>query len=399
MIRPAAPPPTRPPLWLLVAVTASGTLAMHMLVPALPMVARDLAVSTGSVQLTITAYVAGLAAGQLLYGPISDRVGRRPALIAALLLYALGGLAAAVAQNLGFLVAARILQALGGCGGLVLGRAIVRDVTGAEQAAAQLALLNLAVSAAPALSPIVGSWLALTVGWRAIFVLLAASGAATLVLAALTIPETARTSGSGQVLRSYPRLLAVPAFRWYALGGACLTTSMYAFLTTSPFIFTQTLHRPAGEVGIYYLLLFSGVSIGSLIANRAVRRVSPVRLLRGASLVATMSAATFLAAAATGRLTLGLTLVSLLVFAASAGTASPMALTGAVSVRRDAIGAASGLYGFWQMSYGALCTLVVSLWHDNPPLSAGTVLLGSAVLGLFSVVRATRRGFIAAADG
>src|SRR5690349_4406796 len=115
-----------PPLWLLVLVTASGTMGMHVFVPALPEAGRELGAGNGVMQLTVSLYLVGLAAGQLVYGPVSDRFGRRPALFAGLALYAAAGAAAAAAPSVGLLIAARTLQALGGCAGLVLGRAIVR---------------------------------------------------------------------------------------------------------------------------------------------------------------------------------------------------------------------------------------------------------------------------------
>jgi DHA1 family bicyclomycin/chloramphenicol resistance-like MFS transporter len=386
-----SPRKARPPLWLLVAITASGTLAMHILVPALPAVARDLAVSAGEVQLTITLYVAGLAAGQLVYGPLSDRFGRRPVLLGALVLYTAGGLAAWLAADLHTLVFARVLQALGGCGGLVLGRAIVRDLTSPAEAAAQLALLNLAVSAAPALAPIVGGYLAIWAGWRTIFALLALLGLATLSLSVVTVGETWRGGERGRMLRSYLLLLGSATFRRYAIGGACMTTAMYAFLSASPFIFTATLHRPAEEVGFYYLLIFSGVSLGSVIANRTAGRFPARPMLLVTSLVSTASATVFFAAAVSGNLTLALTLATIILFTVSAGAASPIALTGAIGVHPGAIGAAAGLYGFWQMSFGALCTLVVSIWHDDPAISAGAVLMISAIVAVAALSLATRR--------
>ena len=115
----------RAPLWLLASVTFSGTLAMHIFVPALPLAATDLAASPGAMQLTISVYILGLAIGQLLYGPLSDRFGRRPVLLVGLLLYSIAGLVSALAPDVRILVAARLFQAIGGCSGLVLGRAIV----------------------------------------------------------------------------------------------------------------------------------------------------------------------------------------------------------------------------------------------------------------------------------
>src|ERR1700712_4720281 len=136
----------RAPFWLLVAITASGTMARHIRVPALPLAATDLNVSSGAIQLAITLYLFGVAFGQLLYGPISDRLGRRPVLLVALAAYVVASIVAGLAPNLHVLLAARVVQAVGGCGGLVLGRAVVRDGAAPGQAASQMALLTMTQS-------------------------------------------------------------------------------------------------------------------------------------------------------------------------------------------------------------------------------------------------------------
>jgi len=146
----------RPHSALLGAITGSGTLAMHMFVPALPAVAREFSASPGTVQLTLTVYLIGIAGGQLIYGPLSDRFGRRPILIACLSVFLVATAVAAFASELGLLIAARFVQAVGACGGLVLGRAMVRDGAAPDQAARQLALLVMVMTAAPALAPLIG---------------------------------------------------------------------------------------------------------------------------------------------------------------------------------------------------------------------------------------------------
>src|SRR5690606_33599422 len=157
----------------LVWISISGTFPIHIFVPALPEAARELAVSPAAIQLSITAYLIGLSIGQLVLGILSDRFGRRPVLLVGLALYVLASAAAALAPNLGVLIVARVFQAIGGCSGLVLGRAITRDDAGPEQAAARMAILGAAISIGPALAPIVGAQLALHMGWRSIFIVLA----------------------------------------------------------------------------------------------------------------------------------------------------------------------------------------------------------------------------------
>ena len=383
----------RAPFPLIVAITACGTLGMHMIIPALPDTANALGVSAGIIQLTITLYLIGLAIGQLVYGPISDRFGRRPVLLAGLALFTLAGTASAAAPNAWLLVIARILQAIGACAGLVLGRAIVRDSATPDRAAAQLALLTLVMSAAPAIAPVLGGYATAWFGWRAAFALLAIIGGVTLVLTLLLLPETNATQASTRapMLVGSLRLFRSRAFCGYVVGGACTTTSFYAFMAASPFILVNLLHEPTERVGLYYLLLMAGVAAGSLTANCIAGRIRTALALRVANSIAILGAAAFMAADLAGTLTVATVIAPVVVFMMGAGMASPFALSGAVSVNTHAIGAASGLYGFTQMAYGALCTVAVEVWHPGSVFTVAVVLLGSALLGQVALSLAVRR--------
>lgn len=380
------------PFALLVAITACGTLGMHLVIPALPATARALHVSAGTIQLTITLYLIGLAAGQLAYGPISDRFGRRPVLLAGLALFTLAGLATALAPSAAWLILARILQSIGGCAGLVLGRAMVRDAAEGDRATKQLALLTLVMSMAPAIAPVFGGYAVAWFGWRAAFGVLAAVGAITLALTAWRLPETnqpGRRTGASLLAGSI-RLARSPAFRGFALGGACTTTSFYAFMAASPFIFINLLHQTPQRVGLLYMLLMVGLAAGGFTANRLAGRVRMERVLRGANLLAIAAAAGFLLAWATGVLNVATVVGSVGLFMMGAGIASPFALTSAISVNPSAIGAASGLYGAVQMLYGALCTVIVASWAPGSVPTVGAVMLGSAVLGQVALAAAVR---------
>lgn len=370
---------------LLAAVTMSGSLPMHAIVPTLPAAAAELAVSPATIQLTITLYLVGLAIGQLVHGPLSDRFGRRPVLVIGLAVYTAAAAAAALAPTVGLLIAARVLQALGGCAGLVLGRAIVRDRAGPDRAAARLALLILFMLVAPALAPALGGYIALWFGWRAVFGLLAVLGAATLVVVVLVLPETnaARSAlaGPADVLLSYLRLLRSAPLTGYAVGGACSTTSFYAFMAASPFLFIDVLHRPAEEVGLYYLGLLLGVAAGSLTASRLAGRVRVARAVCWSNLVSLAAAAALLAASLADQVGVPMLVGCMFVFMLGAGITSPFALTACMSVFPTAVGAASGVYGFAQMVYGALCTVAVGLWHAHSTLPVAVILLVSTILG------------------
>jgi DHA1 family bicyclomycin/chloramphenicol resistance-like MFS transporter len=374
---------TKAPLWLLVLITISGTLAMHMFVPALPDAARTFGASTAAMQMTISVYILGLAVGQLVYGPLSDGLGRRPMLIVGLSLYTVAGLAAALASGVQTLVAARLFQALGGCAGLALGRAIVRDRAQADEAVRDLALLNLMMMVGPGLAPLLGSGLTVAFGWRSIFLLLAALGGVTLLFTWRLLPETSRPTGNISVaalVRDYALLLRSPRFMGFALGGGCATTSIYAFIAAAPFILSSQLHRSLHEVGLYLGLLMVGMSLGNALTRHLIRKVSLERLLIAANLVSMASAMTLLVVTLIGALTVAGVMGPMFLFALGAGASSPAALTKALGVDSTLIGSAAGLYGFTQMAVGALCTFAVGI-GQNPALAAACVLTVAAVLG------------------
>jgi DHA1 family bicyclomycin/chloramphenicol resistance-like MFS transporter len=373
----------RAPFPLLVAMTACGTLGMHVIIPALPATARALGMSIGTAQLTITLYLVGLAIGQLLYGPVSDRFGRRPVMIAGLALFTVASILTSVAPNAAILIGARIVQSIGGCAGLVLGRAAVRDGATADKAAGQLALLTLTMAMVPALAPAIGGYVTAWFNWRASYVLLSVFGGVTLLACVLLMPETmaGQAGGRRSMLTGYVRLLRSNRFRGYAVGGACSTTAFYGFMSASPFIFENLLHQPTERIGLYYLFLMGGVTLGSLLANRVAGRLPVPSALRIANALGIAGALLFALADLGGWLTVATVVAPVSLFMVGAGMASPFALTGSVSVNPQMIGAASGLYGFIQMGYGMLCTIVVETWNPGSVYPVATVLLGSALIG------------------
>jgi DHA1 family bicyclomycin/chloramphenicol resistance-like MFS transporter len=381
-----------PPLWLLTMITFSGTLAMHIFVPALPAVAHDLGASIGEMQMTMSVYILGLAVGQLIYGPLSDRFGRRPVLMGGLVIYALTSIAASFVPDVRVLIAARLLQALGGCAGLVIGRAILRDTGSPREAGRRLALMNLMVAIGPGTAPIIGGAMASFLGWRSIFYFLAALGAVNFVATWLLLPET-RAKGTGDglpvLVRNYGRLLASPAFVGFSLGGGCATTSIYAFLTASPFIFTQQLHRPVHEVGLYLTAPILGIWFGSMMAARLIPHMRIERLAIGANVASVVAAIALLIAVLAGQLSVPLAVGAMFFYAVGAGAASPSAMTLAISVNARVIGSASGLYGFAQMGVGAIATAAAGL-GENPALTAAVVLMTAGIVAQASFWIATR---------
>lgn len=371
----------RAPLWMLALITLSGTMAMHIFVPAVPAAAREFHVGIATAELTLSAYIIGLSLGQLTYGPVSDHFGRRPVLMVGLAVYALSGLAAMLAPNMNALIAARFFQALGGCSGLVLGRAIVRDSAGGAEAARRLSLMNLMVMVGPGLSPLAGAALSSASGWRSIFTVLTGLGVCNLLLVWRRLPETAHRAGHGmrRVMRGYGRLARSARFLAYACGGGFATTSMYAFIGAAPFIIGGQMGRPAHEVGVYLALDMGGVWLGSLTASRLLGYVPMRRMMVLGNLASCLSAGAFLFAVVSGHMSVVTIIGPMLVLSYGAGVASPAALAEALSIDPAAAGSASGLYGFAQMAIGAVCAALAGVGH-NPALAVGSILLTAGVL-------------------
>jgi len=192
------------------------------------------------------------------------------------------------------------------------------------------------------------------------------------------------------LLRDYGTLLRSPVFSGFAFGGGCSTTAFYAFLAAGPFVFADQLHRPTTELGFYLALLVVGVSVGNFSAARLARRFSGDTVLMGANLLSLASAVTLLSVAVAGYLSVASVMGAMFLFMVGAGAVGPIALARAISVDPRLTGSAAGLYGFAQMSVGALCTAMVSLGTD-PAIASGVVLTLMAVVARINFTVANRR--------
>ena len=375
------------PLWVLVLVTLSGTMAMHIFVPALPVAGEALGAEPSGMQQTITLYVIGLALGQLIYGPVSDTWGRRPALLVGLSLYFSASVLALFAPRLQWLVAARLLQALGGAAGITLGRAIVRDIAPPDRVTRDLALLNLLTLVGPGLSPIVGAYLADHFGWRAIYVFLVCIGSAMLFCAWKLLPETnlnRRPLAITRIALDYGSLLANPRFAAFMLGGACSSTALYPYLATAPYIVHEQLGLPIRYVGWFAASTIVGAGLGTFLTRKLAGRWPAERFLYIGSGLGLGLATLFLCIQALGWLSAPLLLALMVVMTFGAGMASPAALSRALGATTPALaGTAAGLYGFAQMAMGAVGTMLVG-FGEVPALACAVTQICITGLALSS---------------
>ena len=370
-----------PPLILLAGVTAVAPASLHILVPALPVLAAVFDAPPGTVQLVLTLFLSGIAAGQLVYGPVSDRYGRRPVLIAGLALFLFGTVLCGFAWSLPVLIIGRTLQALGGCAGMVLGRAIIRDIYERERAASALATIMMVMSLAPSLSPAIGAYLAEWGGWRADFVLLGIVGAAVLILTAAKLEEThapARVNLAGMI-GSFIVLLRSPAFLGIAFATAFTSTSWFTFLAAAPYLLSELLHEPPSTYGLMILLPMAGYILG----NAAVGRLSVLIGTTGifiAGLALSFASGVMLALWCLSGLSTWAMFVPMAISSIGNGMSQPPGIAAGLSVYPRIAGAASGLMGFMQMMIAALGTLLIGRLPRDSVL--GMVAVVGAALAL-----------------
>jgi MFS transporter, DHA1 family, multidrug resistance protein len=352
----------RPPLVLLALVTAIAPASLHILVPALPGLAAVFSAAPGDVQLVLTLFLGGIAAGQLVYGPVSDRYGRRPVLLAGLGLFLVGTALCGFAWSLPVLIVGRALAALGGCAGMVLCRAIVRDVYDRERSAGALATIMMVMSLVPSLSPAIGAYLTQWVGWRADFALLGALGSIVLVLTAVNLEETHRpgsVSAAG-IIGAFVPLLRSPAFLSVTFATAFTSTSWFTFLAAAPYLLAERLHQPPSTYGLMIVLPMAGYILGNAGVVRLSALLGNSRLFI-LGLALSLASGVMLALWCATELSPWALFVPMAISSIGNGMSQPPGLAAGLSVFPRMAGAASGLIGFAQMAIAAIGTLLLGL--------------------------------------
>jgi len=364
-----------PVSWLLLlgALTAIGPLATDMYLPAFPAMVAGLGLRPGSIQFSLASYFIGMAIGQLFYGPVSDRFGRRPPLLLGLAIFSVASLACALSDGDEALVLWRFLQAVGGCAGVVIARAVVRDRCAAREAARAFSLLILVFGLAPILAPLLGGWVVTALGWRAIFVLLAIYGLACLLAVYFLLPETHDTCHEpplrlGGVLGDYGRLLASRSLLGYSLVSGLAFAGMFAYIAGSPFVLIELNGIDPRHFGWIFGLNALGFVILSQLNARLLRRMSLTTLLHRAVWVPAVVGISLALLGLAGWVPLPVLLLGFFLYVASLGFIGPNATAAALATHGQRAGTASALMGALQFTLATLAGALVGLWHDGTAL-------------------------------
>ena len=382
---------------LLAGLSAVGPLTTDMYLPSLPDIARLLGASSAQVQLTISAYLIGFAAGQIIYGPVSDRHGRKPVLIGAIALYCAASLACALSTSIEMLIVARAFQALGGSGGIVLTRAIVRDIYSGAHAGRELSVIGSVMALAPVLAPVLGGLIQTAFGWRMTFLALVGAGFAGAAVVWALLPETLNTRATEPVslpsmLRSYRIVGRNRAYLAYLSITAASYAGLFAWISGSAFVLQDLYGLAPFDFGVAFALGSVGYMAGSAIAARLVIRLGLDGVLGLGGCACAAGGLAMVAAVAFGLMSSMSLVLPMAVYLAGLGMVLPQGIAGAMTPFPERAGAASSLFGFLQQTAAAVCGAAVGwfLGQSAWPLALGVATMVFATLGLWLATRGLR---------
>lgn len=382
----AARPLTGPLIALLAALAALGALSTNIILPSFPAMAAALGVGSRELGVTLSSFFVAFALGQLAVGPLSDRYGRRPLVVGGLLVFAVGSAIAASATSLTTLVAARIVQALGVCAASVLSRAIARDLFDGAALGRALAFTMVAMAAAPGFSPLLGSAIDASLGWRAAFLLVGAASLVVGLIYVATIGETHHPDGGSAaslaiVLRDYGALAVDRRFVVPALSVSLIIGGLYAFFGAAPAILLERLGLSSVDLGLFFAATVFVVFGAGLMAPRLAGRFGQAQVARGGAVLA-LTGALLLLARSGDELSLAWFMLSLAVFLLGMGLANPLGSALALQPFGRQAGLASALLGFLQMGCAACATTIATLLPLPSATALGAVLATSTGLAL-----------------
>ncbi len=356
-----------------------------MYLPSLPALQDYFKATEGEVQLTLTAFFVGFAAGQTLYGPLADRFGRKPPLYFGMVLYTLSSAACALAVSVHMLTAFRLLQALGACAGSVMSRAVVRDLFPPEDTRRVYSALILVMGVSPLVAPLLGGYILLWLGWKAIFLVVTAAGCVAMAGMHFRLPETLpspRPLSLGYVFSTYRGLLSDRFFLGSALATGFSSAGMFAYIAGSPFVFINIYGVRPERFGWLFGINALAVVLSAQVNGRVLHGHAPERLMRNAAFVQCVAGVLLMGAALSGRAPMVAIALPLFLYMACIGFVFPNAVALALANHGEVAGMASALLGTVQFGMAAVGTAIVSAISTSTAVPMAAVICGCGILGV-----------------
>jgi len=381
---------------LLGALSALGPFSIDMYLPGFADIARNLKTSVAVVGYSLTSYFIGIAVGQLVYGPITDRFGRKPPLLVGLAIYVAATVACALSPTIALLIGSRLIMALGAGVGMVVSRAIVRDLFPVSEISDVFSSFMLIIAVSPILAPSAGGYIAATLGWRFIFLLLGTIAVVLLLVVLFRLAESKKPDTSirltfGAITARYVRVTRNRQFLTYALTAGLSSASTFAYISGAPLVYMNLFHLSPTEFGWAFAANALGLIAGSQVSRLLVRRY-PSKSITYAAVGAQLFLGALLAAGGFfGVLPLPGVFAVVISFLFCAGLVGPNSAALALGPFSSNAGSASALLGCFQMAIGSLATMVVSTLANGTAFPMMATMWGSILLSYFLLVRARRR--------
>lgn len=368
-------------------LAALGPFSIDLYLPGFPEIARDLHTTTSKVALSLSSYFIGVSIGQLIYGPLLDRFGRKIPLYSGLVLYLAASIFIVYVTSVESLILARFVQALGGCAGMVASRALVRDLFPVSENAKVFSLLMLVIAVSPIVAPTVGGYATAHWGWHSIFIILAALAVFNLLLILLWLPTGAEPDRNlslrpQSIARKYWQVLIAPQFYTYTLAGSFAASGLYVYIAGSPHIFMELYGVSEREYGWIFGIIAMGLVTASQLNTFLLRKYSSEQIVKVALGFQVLTGLVFFLAAVFNLLELYSTITFAFLFLSTQGFAFPNTSALALAPFGKSAGTASALMGALQLGIGAVMTALVSLLSNQTPLPMTIMMLVCACVGL-----------------
>ncbi|HEV7259579.1 MAG TPA: multidrug effflux MFS transporter [Bosea sp. (in: a-proteobacteria)] len=354
----------KPTLVVLVAMSALQPLALNLVAPAAPNLSRHFSASYATIQLTLTLFLVAVALTQLVSGPLSDRFGRRPCVIAGIALFVVGSLLGAVAPSIEVLLLARVLQGAGSGSVFSLSRAIIRDTATRDQAASQIATVTMVMVVAPMVAPWLGGQIETAFGWRMILWFMTVTGSIVLLLTLLRLPETAANLGQRTpllgIFRAFPELARNRIFVLNVVAVSTSSSAFFAFIAAAPYIVVETMGRGSDVYGTYFILNALGYMLGNFAMARLVVRIGAPRMVHIGLVISSIAMTIAVPLALRTDWSPLMLFLPLALNALGNGMTIPGSTAEGLSARPELAGSAAGLMGAIQLGLSALMTILIS---------------------------------------